>query len=162
MERSEERLGNNTTDMSGISMMADKADRVRKDLERETMAREDQIEQLENKLKVIFQIYHNHSSIINYFQEAKYLAVDAERKYEEVARKMNMMENDLEKAMNRAEGCEDKIVDREHELKVIGDNMKAMEVTKKQLRRQKMLIDRISYAILARLARRRPIRGKTS
>ena len=63
--------------------------------------------------------------------------MDAERKYEEVARKMNMMENDLEKAMNRAEGCEDKIVDREHELKVIGDNMKAMEVTKKQLRRQK-------------------------
>ena len=52
VERSEERLGNNTTDMSGISMMADKADRVRKDLERETMAREDQIEQLENKLKV--------------------------------------------------------------------------------------------------------------
>ena len=139
VERSEERLGNNTTDMSGISMMADKADRVRKDLERETMAREDQIEQLENKLKVIFQIYHKRSSIINYFQEAKYLAVDAERKYEEVARKMNMMENDLEKAMNRAEGCEDKIVDREHELKVIGDNMKAMEVTKK-LRRQKMLI----------------------
>ena len=41
-----------------------------------------------------------------------------------------MMENDLEKAMNRAEGCEDKIVDREHELKVIGDNMKAMEVSK--------------------------------
>merc|ERR1711974_564022 len=71
-----------------------KADRVRKDLERETMAREDQIEQLENKHK-----------------EAKYLAADAERKYEEVARKMNMMENDLEKAMNRAEGCEDKIVD---------------------------------------------------
>ena len=44
---------------------------------------------------------------------------------------MNMMENDLEKAMNRAEGCEDKIVDREHELKVIGDNMKAMEVRNK-------------------------------
>ena len=57
--------------------------------------------------------------------------MDAERKYEEVARKMNMMENDLEKAMNRAEGCEDKIVDREHELKVIGDNMKAMEVRNK-------------------------------
>ena len=85
--------------------------------------------------------------------------MDAERKYEEVARKMNMMENDLEKAMNRAEGCEDKIVDREHELKVIGDNMKAMEVTKK-LRRQKYAD--FSYATLARLARRRPIRGKTS
>ena len=61
--------------------------------------------------------------------------MDAERKYEEVARKMNMMENDLEKAMNRAEGCEDKIVDREHELKVIGDNMKAMEVRKRRRER---------------------------
>ena len=39
-------------------MMADKADRVRKDLERETMAREDQIEQLENKLKVFLGNFH--------------------------------------------------------------------------------------------------------
>ena len=70
--------------------------------------------------------------------------MDAERKYEEVARKMNMMENDLEKAMNRAEGCEDKIVDREHELKVIGDNMKAMEV------RNKYFFYSPAYAILTR------------
>jgi len=131
VERSEERLGNNTTDMSGTSMVADKADRVRKDLERETMAREDQIEQLENKHK-----------------EAKYLAADAERKYEEVARKMNMMENDLEKAMNRAEGCEDKIVDREHELKVIGDNMKAMEVSEEKAhQREDILKDQIRHLV---------------
>lgn len=58
---------------------------------------------------------------------------------------MNMMENDLEKAMNRAEGCEDKIVDREHELKVIGDNMKAMEVRGKNNGG-----DPLSYAILTR------------
>lgn len=43
---------------------------------------------------------------------------------------MNMMENDLEKAMNRADGSEDRIVEREHELKVIGENMKAMEVSR--------------------------------
>ena len=53
VERSEERLGNNTTGMSVVSINADAADRVRKDLERSTMAREDQIEQLENKHKVI-------------------------------------------------------------------------------------------------------------
>ena len=74
--------------------------------------------------------------------------MDAERKYEEVARKMNMMENDLEKAMNRAEGCEDKIVDREHELKVIGDNMKAMEVRK--TRKCCSIFDPLSFAILSR------------
>ena len=79
--------------------------------------------------------------------------MDAERKYEEVARKMNMMENDLEKAMNRAEGCEDKIVDREHELKVIGDNMKAMEVRKTNASRENAdlsLILFLSYAIVTR------------
>ena len=79
--------------------------------------------------------------------------MDAERKYEEVARKMNMMENDLEKAMNRAEGCEDKIVDREHELKVIGDNMKAMEVRKTNALQENAdlsLILFLSYATLSR------------
>jgi hypothetical protein len=35
-------------------------------------------------------------------QEAKYLAADAERKYEEVARKLNMLETDLLKAMLRS------------------------------------------------------------
>ena len=66
---------------------------------------------------------------------------------------MNMMENDLEKAMNRAEGCEDKIVDREHELKVIGDNMKAMEVRKTNASRENAdlsLILFLSYAIVTR------------
>ena len=56
------------------------------------------------------------------------MAADAERKYEEVARKMNMMENDLQKALNRADNSEDKIIEFEMELKIVGDNMKAMEV----------------------------------
>ena len=38
--------------MSSISKMADGAEKVRKELERALMAREDNIEQLENKLKV--------------------------------------------------------------------------------------------------------------
>lgn len=46
--------------MSIVSKHADGADRVRKDLERATIAKEDEIEQLENKLKVnstrVFQI----------------------------------------------------------------------------------------------------------
>ena len=39
-----------------------------------------------------------------------------------------MMENDLGRAANRADHSEDKIVELEVELKVVGDNMKAMEV----------------------------------
>ena len=97
--------------MSWISKKADDAEKVRKELERALMAREDQIEQLENKHK-----------------EAKYLAADAERKYEEVARKLNMMEKDQEKALGKADNSENRIIDLEMELKVVGDNMKCMEV----------------------------------
>ena len=43
------------------------------------------------------------------------------------------MENDLQKALNRADNSEDKIIEFEMELKIVGDNMKAMEVTRKQL-----------------------------
>merc|ERR1719251_479198 len=87
VEKAEDNLCNNTTNMSWISKKADDAEKVRKELERALMAREDQIEQLENKHK-----------------EAKYLAADAERKYEEVARKLNMMEKDQEKALLKADG----------------------------------------------------------
>jgi len=132
VERSEENLGNNTTNMSVTSKQADGADRVRKDLERATLVREDAIEQLENKLK-----------------EAKYLAADAERKYEEVARKMNMMENDLGKALNRADNSEDKIIEFEMELKVVGDNMKAMEVSEEKAhQREDILKDQIRHLVL--------------
>ena len=39
-----------------------------------------------------------------------------------------MMENDLEKALTKADSSENKIIDLEMELKVVGDNMKCMEV----------------------------------
>ena len=43
--------------MSGVSKQADDAEKVRKELERALMAREDQIEQLENKHKVSIMIH---------------------------------------------------------------------------------------------------------
>ena len=52
VERAEDNLCSNTTNMSFISKQADGAEKVRKDLERALMAREDTIEQLENKHKV--------------------------------------------------------------------------------------------------------------
>ena len=39
-----------------------------------------------------------------------------------------MMENDLDKALMKADSSENKIIDLEMELKVVGDNMKCMEV----------------------------------
>ena len=53
--------------MSFTSKQADGADRVRKDLERATVQREDAIEQLENKLKVcIPKIKHMRKAAIHF------------------------------------------------------------------------------------------------
>merc|ERR1719259_2948 len=60
--------------------------------------------------------------------------IDEERdiKYDEVARKLAMVEGDLERAEERAEAGESKIVDLEEELRVIGENLKALEVAEEK------------------------------
>ena len=49
--------------MSGVSKQADDAEKVRKELERALMAREDQIEQLENKHKVSINLHTSYISV---------------------------------------------------------------------------------------------------
>merc|ERR1739845_34118 len=49
-----------------------------------------------------------------------------------VARKLAMVEGDLERAEERAEGGESKIVDLEEELRMIGENLKALEVAEEK------------------------------
>merc|ERR1712154_191010 len=66
----------------------------------------------------------------------------------EVARKMNMMDHDHDKAMIRADHSEDKIVELEVDLKVIGDNMKAMEVSEEKAhQREDILKDQIRHLV---------------
>ncbi|GBP06821.1 Tropomyosin-2 [Eumeta japonica] len=51
-----------------------------------------------------------------------------------VARKLVMMEQDLEKAEERAEHGECKIVELEEELRVVGNNLKSLEVSEEKVR----------------------------
>merc|ERR1712095_124270 len=57
---------------------------------------------------------------------------ESDIKYDEVARKLAMVEGDLQRAEERAETGESKIVDLEEELKVIGENLKALEVAEEK------------------------------
>merc|ERR1719414_2163081 len=60
-----------------------------------------------------------------------------------------MMENDLQKALNRADNSEDKIIEFEMELKIVGDNMKAMEVSEEKAhQREDILKDQIRHLML--------------
>merc|ERR1712200_303821 len=64
--------------------------------------------------------------------QAKLIAEEADKKYEEVARKLAMVEADLERAEERAETGESKIVELEEELRVVGNNLKSLEVSEEK------------------------------
>ncbi|MCV4802722.1 tropomyosin, partial [Escherichia coli] len=57
-------------------------------------------------------------------KEAKHIAEDADRKYEVVARKLVIIESDLERAEERAELSEGKCAELEEELKTVTNNLK--------------------------------------
>ncbi|KAF7255537.1 hypothetical protein EG68_09275 [Paragonimus skrjabini miyazakii] len=114
----------------------------RKNLETRSIADDERLSQLEDQQK-----------------EAKYIAEDADRKYDEAARKLAILEVDFERAESRLEAAErrikeleselkkltcllksheikqeqvDKIVELEEELRVVGNNMKALEISEQE------------------------------
>merc|ERR1739842_276341 len=97
------------------SQAADESERMRKVLENRSLLDEERMDALENQLK-----------------EARLLAEEADRKYDEVARKLAMVEADLERAEERAESGENKIVELEEELRVVGNNLKSLETSEEQ------------------------------
>ncbi len=57
-------------------------------------------------------------------------AEEADRKYDEVSKKLQQCERDLDNAEERAETGETKIMELEEELRVVANNLKSLEVTK--------------------------------
>ncbi|XP_050513635.1 tropomyosin-1, isoforms 9A/A/B isoform X2 [Diabrotica virgifera virgifera] len=119
LERSEERLATATAKLAEASQAADESERQRKVLENRSLADEERMDALENQLK-----------------EARFLAEEADKKYDEVARKLAMVEADLERAEERAEAGESKIVELEEELRVVGNNLKSLEVSEEKATRK--------------------------
>merc|ERR1711974_357521 len=115
LERSESKGTTTTKELSEASALKDSIDKALKTLETKNMIDEQRIDISENQLK-----------------EAKQMVEESDIKYDEVARKLAMVEGDLERAEERAEGGESKIVDLEEELRVIGENLKALEVAEEK------------------------------
>ncbi|XP_042869105.1 tropomyosin isoform X21 [Penaeus japonicus] len=115
LERSEERLNTATTKLAEASQAADESERARKCLENRANMEDDRVGILEAQLA-----------------QAKHIAEEADKKYEEVARKLAMVEADLERAEERAETGESKIVELEEELRVVGNNLKSLEVSEEK------------------------------
>jgi len=116
LERSEERLAIETKKLAEVSHATDESERIRKALANKSSMEEDRAIMLEAQLS-----------------QAKLIAEDADKKYEEVARKLAMVEADLERAEERAESGESKSVELEEELRAVGHNLKSLEVNEEKM-----------------------------
>jgi chromosome segregation ATPase len=65
-------------------------------------------------------------------KEARNQAEEADKKYDEVAKKLAQVEGELERAEERAETGETKIMELEEELRVVGNNLKSLEVSEEK------------------------------
>ncbi|XP_025830702.1 ERC protein 2 isoform X4 [Agrilus planipennis] len=115
LERSEERLATATAKLAEASAAADESERIRKALENRTNMEDDRVSILESQLA-----------------QAKLIAEEADKKYEEASRKLVLMEQDLERTEERANQSESKIVELEEELRVVGNNLKSLEVSEEK------------------------------
>merc|ERR1712089_18188 len=110
------------TTVMKLALMSKDADNIIKGArhwESKTMNNEMEIETLDNNLK-----------------EARRIATDNEMKYDNLARSLAMMEDELKRAGERVKIAETRVVKIEEELGAIGENQKQLEVSEEKARRR--------------------------
>lgn len=65
-------------------------------------------------------------------KEAKFMLADAEKKYDEISRRLGVMEDELKRTTERADNNHKKVANIDEELKVVGENMKTLEVSEER------------------------------
>ncbi|XP_052101726.1 tropomyosin isoform X9 [Mytilus californianus] len=109
--KSEERYTTAAGKLEEASKAADESERNRKVLENLNCGNDERIDQLEKQLT-----------------EAKWIAEEADKKYEEAARKLAITEVDLERAEARLEAAEAQVKTLEDELHIATNNLRGLEI----------------------------------
>jgi tropomyosin-1 len=114
-ESTESRLQATNTKLEQAYKASEESERGRKVLENRIATDEERIEVAGKELEVTI-----------LFGE------EADRKYEETARKLAITEVDLERSEGRVQTAEAKIIELDDELKVVGNNMKSLEIAQQE------------------------------
>ena len=84
-------------------------------------------------------------------KEAKFMAEDSDKKFVELSRRLDIMEEELKRALERAALAEDKNISLEDQLKTVGESMIQLEVSEeKALEREERYKEQI-HSLMARL-----------
>lgn len=133
-QKSEIKLAKATLELGLESKRADKVIKVVNNLTSKSMNDEMEIETLSNQER-----------------ESKMMQADSEKKYDEILRRLGVMEEELKRSEERADNCQRKVASIDEELKVVGENMKQLEVAEeKALIREEKYKDQI-IALVNRL-----------
>merc|ERR1711923_661160 len=133
-KKSEQNLADTVTKLATCSKEADNILKKVKVVESTCMNNEVTIEEYDKNLR----------------QTTK-MASDNEQKLDELSRKLGVQEDELKRALERAELAENKLKDVEHELEAVGENMKQLEIyAEKASEREEKLKDKI-HQLMERL-----------
>merc|ERR1712228_196949 len=114
-----EKLASTVMKLAIMSKDADNIVKGARHWESKTMNNEVEIEELDNNMR-----------------EAKRIGSENEMKYDNLARSLAMMEDELKRAEERVKNAEARVVVIEDELHAIGENQKQLEVSEEKARRR--------------------------
>jgi len=110
LDRTDERLNLANNNLATATQSAEESERLVKSLENKNDQEDSKLDELEKQVI-----------------KAKVLAEEADKKYGETARKLALLETDLERAEERVIAGESKIIVLEEEVKVASNNLKSLE-----------------------------------
>jgi len=131
VKKSEDKLAKTTLDLGIESKRADKILKTVNSLNSKSMNNEVEIEEMTKQEK-----------------EAKGMWQDADKKHDEISRRLGVMEDELRKAFDRAENSDKRTAEIDEELRVVGENMKTLEVAEeKALNREEKYKEQINILL---------------
>jgi len=126
-KKSEENLAGTVTKLATTSKEADNILKKVKTVESTCMNNEVTLEELDKNLRA-----------------STKMAADNEQKLDELSRKLGVQEDELKRAIERAELAESKLKAIEEELQLVGENMKSLETSaEKAVEREEKLKEKI-------------------
>ena len=126
-KKSEENLAGTITKLATTSKEADNILKKVKTVESTCMNNEVTLEELDKNLRA-----------------STKMAADNEQKLDELSRKLGVQEDELKRAVERAELAESKLKSIEEELQLVGENMKTLETSaEKAVEREEKLKEKI-------------------
>ncbi|XP_071745907.1 tropomyosin-like [Lepeophtheirus salmonis] len=131
VKRRENDLAKTVMDLCSASLNADTIAKKVKILQTKNMNDEMSLEELDKDHK-----------------EARHMAEDSDKKFDEISRRLGIMEEELKRSLERAALAEKMIDKLELDLRVVGENMKTLEVAEeKALNREEKYKDQIRNLI---------------